>query len=390
MINRFVQEQIEEKIIYQVNHYKDTPVPKKNAIIIYGPRQAGKTTLVNNVLKKYGSKAKYINCELISSKEALETTDDIKLKTFLGDSEVIILDEAQKIHDIGLIIKIIVDTYSEYQIIATGSSSFDLGHKLREPMTGRIGTFKLYPPSFEEISTRYNKHHYPLLENILRFGSYPEVVTLLYEKSQAAARDKLDEIASSYLYRDIFEIEKLKRTDILLKMLKALALQVGNEVSISELSKLVGVSVHTIDYYLYLLQESFIIHILRSFSRNLRKELNKKMKVYFCDLGIRNSLIQNYNPVDIRTDIGALWENFCIIERIKHNSINKRYVNSYFWRTYDGQEVDYIEEHSGQLDGYEFKWGKDARFKPPKAFVDNYENAAVKRIDRQNYQEFLI
>ncbi len=389
MINRLVQKQVEDQIIQEAENYTKHPVPKRNAIIIYGARQVGKTTLVKNILNKYPEKARYINCELISNKENLETTDHIKLKSFLGNSEIIILDEAQKIRDIGLTLKIIVDTYPEYQIIATGSSSFDLGNKLKEPMTGRTKVFRLYPASVQEISKNYDMFSPATLENLLRFGSYPEVITLLYEKSEAEAQNKLDEVSSSYLYRDIFEIENLKRTDIILKLLKALALQVGNEVSINELSNLVGVSVHTIDNYLYLLQESFIIHILWSFSRNPRKELNKKIKVYFYDLGIRNSLIQNYNPLDIRMDTGALWENFCIIERVKYNSINKNLVNSYFWRTYAGKEVDYIEEHSGQLDGYEFKWNENAKFKVPKSFIDNYENATVKKIDRKNYLEFL-
>jgi len=389
MINRLVQKQVENQIIEESENYTKPPIPKRNAIIIYGARQVGKTTLVKNILNKYPDKARYINCELIPNRESLETTDPAKLKMFLGDSEIIILDEAQKIHDIGLTLKIIVDTYPEYQIIATGSSSFDLGHKLKEPMTGRTRVFKLYPFSVQEINKKHQMYYTSVLENLLRFGAYPEVFTLLYEKSEAEARNKLDEVASSYLYRDIFEIENLKRTDIILKLLKALALQVGNEVSINELSSLVGVSVHTIDHYLYLLQESFIIHILHSFSRNLRKELNKKIKIYFYDLGIRNSLIQNYNTLGIRTDTGALWENFSIIERIKYNSINKRRVNSYFWRTYDGQEVDYIEEHSGQLDGYEFKWNENAKFKIPKTFVDNYENARFKKIDPKNYLEFL-
>lgn len=389
MLNRIIQKQIEDKILEESQEYKNHPVPKRNAIIIYGARQVGKTTLVKELLNQNLDKARYINCELFPNREYLETTDIVKLKSFLGDSEIIILDEAQKVRDIGLTLKIIVDSFPEYQIIATGSSSFGLGNKLKEPMTGRSRIFKLYPLSIQELRQKYDFLFPATLENILRFGAYPEVINLLYEKSEAEAKNKLDEIASSYLYKDIFEIENLKRTDIILKLLKALALQIGHEVSISELSNFVGVSVHTIDHYLYLLKESFIIHILHSFSRNSRKELNKKIKVYFYDLGIRNSLIQNYNAPDLRTDIGELWENFCISERIKYNSYNQRHVNSYFWRTYDQQEVDYIEEHSGQLDGYEFKWNENAKFRHPKSFLASYENATINKIDRKNYSVFL-
>lgn len=390
MINRTIQKQIEDQITQEQEEYKKHPIPKRNAIIIYGARQVGKTTLVKEILNKYPEKARYINCELFPNRENLETTDIVKLKSFLGNSEIIILDEAQKIRGIGLTLKIIVDTFPEYQVIATGSSSFDLGNKLKEPMTGRTRIFKLYPLSIQELGQKHKLLFPATLENVLRFGIYPEVITLLYEKSETEAKNKLDEITSSYLYKDIFEIENLKRTDVILKLLKALALQIGNEVSIAELSNFVGVSVHTIDHYLYLLQECFIIYILHSFSRNLRKELNKKIKVYFYDLGIRNSLIQNYNNPDLRTDIGALWENFCISERIKFNSINRNFVNSYFWRTYDGQEIDYIEEHSGQLDGYEFKWNEKAKFKQPKSFLENYEKATINKIDRKNYTDYLF
>jgi len=393
MIIRQLQKEIEDKILSNDVSYQaaDPILKKKNAIIIYGARQVGKTTLVKQILEKYPSESRYINCELIANKTALETTDDKALQSYLGDKRIIILDEAQKIKDIGSTLKIIVDTFPQYQIIATGSSSFDLANKINEPMTGRVYKYMLYPVSLKELSTVHTLYSPAVLENILRYGLYPEVINKLYNESEEAAREKLDEISSNYLYKDIFEIENLKRSDIILKLLQALALQVGNEVSTHELATLLKVNVATVDSYIYLLEQSFVICTLRSFSRNPRKELGKKYKVYFYDLGIRNSLIQNYNPVDLRTDIGALWENFCVIERIKHNNINKRYVNKYFWRTYAGQEIDYIEEHSGQLDGYEFKWGKETRkYTPPKKFIETYENATAKRIDRDNYSEFLL
>ncbi|EKE04291.1 MAG: hypothetical protein ACD_20C00088G0001 [uncultured bacterium] len=393
MIIRQLQKEIEDKILSNEVSYQaaDPILKKKNAIIIYGARQVGKTTLVKQILEKYPNESRYINCELIANKTALETTDDKALQSYLGDKRIVILDEAQKIKDIGLTLKIIVDTFPQYQIIATGSSSFDLANKINEPLTGRAYRYMLYPVSLKELSTVHSLYSPAVLENILRYGLYPEVINKLYSESEEAAREKLDEISSNYLYKDIFEIEHLKRSDIILKLLQALALQVGNEVSTHELATLLKVNVATVESYIYLLEQSFVLFTLRSFSRNPRKELGKKYKVYFYDLGIRNSLIQNYNPVDLRTDIGALWENFCILERIKYNHANKRLVNKYFWRTYAGQEIDYIEEHSGQLDGYEFKWGKETRkYTPPKKFIETYENATVKRIDRDNYSEFLL
>jgi predicted AAA+ superfamily ATPase len=393
LINRLIQKEIEEIIQDNEKNYISQPdlIKKKPAIIVYGARQVGKTTLVKQILEKYPNNSNYINCELTYNKEPLETQDDKVLKTFLGDKKLIVIDEAQKITNIGLTLKIIIDTFPEYQIIATGSSSFDLSNKIKEPLTGRAFEFMLYPFSLKEIAAKYDFSSPSILENILRYGLYPEVINRLYEVSENSAREKLDEITGNYLYKDIFELENLKRPDIILKLLKALALQIGNEVSINELATLLKVNVNTIDRYLYLLEQSFVIFILHSFSRNLRKELGKKYKIYFYDLGIRNSLIQNYNSLDIRTDTGALWENFCIIERMKYNQVHHKFVNKYFWRTYDQKEIDYIEEHSGQLDGYEFKWGKETRkYNPPRAFMDNYENATVKRIDRENYQEFLL
>ena len=383
MIDRLIKNEIEDLIIKNEDMYKKQPdiLKKKNAIIIYGARQVGKTTLVRQILEKFSDSAKYVNCELTYNKEALEIHDDKALKTFIGQEKIIILDEAQKIKNIGLTLKIIIDTFPAHQIIATGSSSFDLANKINEPLTGRNIKFMLYPFSLQELAGKYDFNSPVILENILRYGTYPEAIDRLYNVSEAAARAKLDEISGSYLYKDIFELENLKRPDIILKLLKALALQVGNEVSTHELANLLNVNVNTVDRYLYLLKESFVIFSLPSFSRNLRNELGKKYKIYFYDLGIRNSLIQNFNTLDSRSDIGALWENFCIVERMKYNQANHRFVNSYFWRTYDRKEIDYIEEHSGQLDGYEFKWGKEGRkYRPPRAFVYNTKTLQLKEL----------
>ena len=377
MIQRSIQKNIEHWLF------------RRKVIVIYGARQVGKTTLAEEILKKYPDKqCRYYNCELLTVKAAFETTNEEALRKTLGNLELVVLDEAQNIENIGLVLKIIVDTFPHIQVIATGSSSFDLANKVSEPLTGRVISFILYPLSLKEISSQneYVKIE-AKLEDILRFGAYPEV----FDQPESDARVLLESIASNYLYKDILMHEKLKNPKQLLELLQLLALQVGNEVSYHEIGQKLGLSSATVKKYIDLLSKCFVLFTLPAFSRNKRKEIGKSVKIYFYDLGIRNVLIQTFNPLKIRNDIGALWENFCIVERLKSNQANQRYVNSYFWRTYKGEEIDYIEEHSGQLDGYEFKWGIQKReYNPPRAFIDNYENASVKRIDKNNYYEFLI
>lgn len=358
---------------------------KGKIVIIYGARQVGKTTLCREILKKVKN-GKYINCELLQNKTALETTNDKKLKDFLGESDLIVLDEAQKIKDIGLVLKIIADTFPQLQIIATGSSSFELANKTAEPLTGRARRFLLYPLAIEEIRQKYNATDLNArLENILRYGTYPSV----FDQAEKEASEELMEIASNYLYKDLFQFSGIRKPDILVDLLKALALQIGNEVSLAELANLLGKNSHTIEAYLNLLEQSFIVFKVRSFSRNLRKEISKKYKIYFYDLGIRNSLIQNFNLLDIRSDTGALWENFCLAERMKHNNNNRNFPNCYFWRTYDGQEIDWVEEREGKLFAYEIKWGKKTPL-APKVWLENYPNAEYKVINRDNFLDFCI
>jgi len=285
---------------------------KNKVIIIYGARRVGKTTLSKNILKKYNN-AKYINCELLQNKMALETTNSEALRAFLGKDKIVVFDEAQYIKNIGLILKIITDTFPDLQMIVTGSSIFDLGNNLAEPLTGRSRQFLLMPFSIEEILQRYSKTEFNArLESVLRFGLYPEV----FDNSEEEMLEELNNIASNYLYKDVLQFEKLKKSDLLINLLRALALQLGAEVSLNELSKLLGTSVQTIQKYIQVLEKSFVILRLTSFSRNLRKEIAKSQKIYFYDLGIRNAIIQNYNPLNLRNDVGALWENFCVLERI--------------------------------------------------------------------------
>jgi len=357
---------------------------KGKVIILYGARRAGKTIMCEEILKKYPN-SKYINCELMQNKDALETTNDTKLKDFFGDNKLIVLDEAQKIKDIGLVLKIITDTFPDIQIIATGSSSFELANKTGEALTGRARRYLLYPLSIQEIKQRYNAVDLDAkMENILRFGMYPSV----FDRSEQEMRDELNEIASNYLYKDLFQFSGVRKPDVLVDLLKALALQIGNEVSLTELANKLEKNSHIVETYLNILEQSFIVFKVRSFSRNLRKEIGKKYKIYFYDLGIRNSLIQNFNPINIRDDIGALWENFCLSERMKNNNNNQLLSNYYFWRTYNGQEIDWVEERDGKLFAYEMKWGKKIP-SVPSAWRENYLNSEFKVINRDNYLEFI-
>jgi len=354
-------------------------------LIVYGARQVGKTTLVKEIIKDYPDSV-YLNCEANQVYELLESKNVERIKTYLGDAKLVVFDEAQKIRDIGLVLKIIHDTWPEIQIIATGSSSFELLSEISEPLTGRNIKFLLYPLSYAEISKE--KHVSILddrLELFMRFGMYPDIV----DRPEIQKIKLLEELASDYLFRDVLKFDTLKRPDVLNRLIKALALQTGNEVSFNELSRLLKVSVETIQRYIEILERSFIIFRLGSFSRNLRKELARSQKFYFYDLGLRNSLLQNYNVLQNRNDAGALWENFCIVERIKANQLNNRSVNQYFWRTYDQKEIDLIEETGGQLTAFEFKLSPPAKIKQPGEFLKTYPGSEFSVIHRENYYSFL-
>lgn len=374
----YISREIEEKI--------KNSLFKGKIVIIYGARQVGKTTLSKKILAEYNEKGKYYNCELLSVERGLSEPEAEKIKAFLGDYKIVVLDEAQKISNIGKILKIMVDTYPEMQIIATGSSSFDLLQKISEPMTGRVFQYILHPLSVGEIVSKGGRQTlYAKLENLLRFGAYPEVFNL----SEQEAKERLNEIASNYLFKDILQFEGLKKSGIIKNLLRALALQVGQEVSYSELGNMLGVNRLTIQKYIDILEQSFVIFKLNAFSRNKRKEISKSVKIYFCDLGIRNSLIENFNSLEIRNDAGALWENFCVIERKKKNDNEKHFANLYFWRTYDQKEIDLVEEREGNLFGYEFKW-RSEKTKQPKDFLENYPGSSYEVINRDNFEKFLL
>ncbi len=358
---------------------------KGKVIIVFGPRRVGKTTLSKTLIGGIEN-SRYLNCELHENKTALETTNSVSLKNYLGNYSLIVLDEAQHISDIGRTLKVLVDTFPEIQIIATGSSSFELGNRLAEPLTGRAREYLLLPLSINELLQKEDKITLKAnLDRILRFGLYPEV----YGRTDEDAREELNQIASNYLYRDVLQFEQIKRPALLQNLLSALALQIGQEVSLNELSRLLGETIPTIQRYIELLEKSFVIFRLRSFSRNLRKEIGKGQKIYFYDLGIRNSLIRNFNSMQLRTDAGGLWENFCIVERMKYNTANRRFVNSYFWRTYDQKEIDYIEEEGGKISAFEFKFSSHKKAGLNQEFAKVYPDTSFMAVNSENFWSFL-
>lgn len=354
-------------------------------IVLYGARQVGKTTLAKAILKKYEQEDGYYNCEIQSIRSIITQEEPMLIKKFIGDKRIIVLDEAQNVPNIGRILKLLIDTYPELQIIATGSSSFDLANKTSEPLTGRALQFILYPFSYQELNELYNPFERKAqLNNFLRYGMYPEII----QAPEIDAQILLDDLSSKYLYQDILAFENLKRADIIFKLLQLLALQIGSEVSLNELAVTLQINRKTVEKYIDLLEKAFVIFRLRAFSRNLRKEITKGHKIYFYDIGVRNSIIQQYQPIDLRQDKGALWENFLIVERLKILQNASIRLNNFFWRTHDRQEIDYLEEYNGQLTGYEIKWLiKKENY--PQIFTETYPNSTVKFIDQNNFEDFL-
>ncbi|MCG2700591.1 ATP-binding protein [Candidatus Parcubacteria bacterium] len=330
---------------------------KGKAIIIVGPRQVGKTTLSLEIIKKYNKKDVIkFNCDNPGDRETLNNRDIEFLAKIIGKAKIIFIDEGQKVKTIGQTLKLLIDHFGKSkQILTTGSSSFNLIDKTSEALTGRKFIYHLYPLSFEEIFQEKNILDFKKeLEIFMIFGNYPEIVK---EQSNEERIERLKNLASSYLYKDILEFQNIKNSDVLGKLLKALALQIGSEVSYTELSNLIGVDKKTIERYVDLLEKNFIIFRLPPYFRNKRKEISKLRKIYFYDLGIRNAIINNFNFFDSRNDQGQLWENLAIIERMKYQAYHKIYSNNYFWRAYNRAEVDFIEERNGKLYGFELKWG---------------------------------
>ncbi|MEK7167157.1 MAG: ATP-binding protein [Patescibacteria group bacterium] len=360
---------------------------QNKVLIIYGPRRVGKTTLLNNFLSQTKLNYKFDSGDSIRIQNILSSNNFSEILDYVSGYELIAIDEAQQIPNIGAGLKIIVDQCSKIFVIATGSSSFDLSQQVGEPLTGRKNTIILYPISQKELNLKYNKYELKeQLEDFLIFGSYPEILTA---KTKKAKQTILNELVDSYLLKDILSLEKVKSPQVLLNLLKLLAFQIGSQVSVNELAAQLKLDIKTVDRYLDLLEKSFIILKISGFNRNLRKEIAKKSKYYFLDNGIRNAVISQFNKLENRNDVGALFENFIILERIKKQFFNN-FNKFYFWRTYDQQEIDFIEERNGKLFGYEIKWGINKRIKPPKDWFKTYDNAEFKVINRNNYLDFIL
>lgn len=357
-------------------------------IILYGARQVGKTTLAKSLLEEMSARILQVNADRREYLEVLSSRDLTQLKGLVEGYDWLFIDEAQRIPDIGINLKILHDQLPDLRIWVTGSSSLDLANRIKEPLTGRTWTYRLYPVSATEWQADQQLNQFELqqqLDPLLRFGLYPEV---LNQGNFSDKRAYLTELSSAYLYKDILALGNIRYPEKLRQLLKLIAYQVGDLVSIQELANTLGINRETVTHYLDLLEKAFIIFKLGGFSRNLRKEVVKMNKIYFHDLGIRNALIENFNPLSERNDVGALWENFLIAERLKEIEYRQRYSNRYFWRLHSGAELDYIEERDGTLQGYEFKWRKK-NARPPESWLNAYAEATYTQVNQSNFLSFL-
>ena len=372
MINRILEKQIAEKL------------GTGKAILLLGARQLGKTTLLQNLFS--GSpKTLWLNGDEPDVRSIFEGVSSSRLRAMFAAYQTVVIDEAQRIPDIGLKLKLITDNIPEIQVVATGSSAFELANKVSEPLTGRKWEYRIFPVSFEEMV-----QHHGLLEEKrqlhtrLLYGYYPEIVS-----NPGQEKELLKSLTDSFLYKDILLLENIQKPDKLVRLMQALAFQVGSQVSFNELSNLVGLDNKTVEKYINLLEQVFIIFRLGTFSRNLRNELKSSRKIYFYDTGIRNALIAAFQPIPMRQDIGALWENWLVSERMKYLNYHSVWANTYFWRTTQQQEIDFIEEKDGQLHAYEFKWSTSKRVKFPKTFTEKYMPITTKAINPGNFEGFV-
>jgi len=360
-------------------------IGKGKIIHIPGPRQVGKTTLLKKIENEAALPVLWLNGDEADVRELFVNPTSTRLNGIIGKNKLIIIDEAQRIQDIGLALKLIVDNFPGIQVIASGSSAFELADRINEPLTGRKIEMFLYPLSFEEMTGHTSlQEEKRMIEHRMIFGYYPEVVT-----SPAEEKEVLKSLTDAFLYKDILMYEKLKKPSLVEKLLQALALQLGNQVSYNELAQFLGVDNQTIERYINILEKAYVIFSLPSLSRNMRNELKKSHKIYFYDNGIRNALIRNFNPLGLRQDTGALWENFLLSERMKYMDYKGIWMNRYFWRTQTQQEIDYIEEYDGRLHAYEFKWNDKQKKTIPKAFMEAYPESETRVITSSNYEEFI-
>ena len=373
MILRQLQPTIEQKLF------------QGKALIILGPRQVGKSTLLNMISQGLNKDMLFLNCDNNDTKKQLSEPGINELRRIIGKSEIVFIDEAQRVLNIGLTLKLITDQMPEVQLIVTGSSSLELSNLVNEPLTGRKFEYQLFPLSFQEISNHFGyieaKRN---LHQFIVFGTYPDVLN-----NPGNEPEVLSNLVSSYLFKDVFMYQDIRKPEFIEQLLEALAFQMGSEVSFHELAQLLKSDSHTVQRYISLLEKAFIIFRLRSFSRNVRNELKKSRKIYFYDNGIRNAILGNYSQLDSRTDRGALWENYIIAERMKYLHYNKIFAKRFFWRTAQQKEIDYLEDYNGKLSAYEIKWNPLSKHKFPSTFVKNYKESNCFLVHPDYFQEFI-
>lgn len=369
----------------RLKHIIESRLFKGKVIILTGPRQVGKTTLLRMIMTETKRKVLFWNCDEPDIRQRLLNPTSTQIASEVGDADLVLIDEAQRIPNIGLTLKLLVDSQPNKQVIVTGSSALELTSATSEPLTGRKFEYHVYPLSASELIAHHGQRsERRLLERRLIYGSYPDVVN-----NPGDEREFLSNLVNSYLYKDVFAFQDVRKPEIIEQLLQALALQVGSEVSFNELAKLVGLNSQTVQRYIDLLEKSFVIFHLRSFSRNLRNELKKSRKIYFCDNGIRNALLGDFKPMQLRTDMGALWENYLISERLKLNAYSRFYGKSYFWRTQQQQEIDYLEDIDGTLHTFEFKWSASKHPRMPITFAKSYPSHTFETISPENYHKFI-
>jgi len=373
MITRTIESGIKESLF------------QKKAILLYGARQVGKTTMLLKLIDEINISTLFLNGDEADVREMLSNTTSAQLKNIIGDNKLLIIDEAQMIPNIGTTIKLIVDNIKNVQVIATGSSSFELANRLNEPLTGRKFEYSLFPVSFSEMVNHHGlMQEKRMLEQRLIYGYYPEIITTLTNQKKL-----LKLLANSYLYKDLLMLDSIKKPMLIEKILKAIALQIGSEVSYSELAQLTGADKNTVEKYIDLLEKVYVIFRLPAYHKNVRNEIKKSRKIYFYDNGVRNAVLNNFTPIQSRSDTGALWENFIISERIKYNNNADIESKSYFWRTVQQQEVDYVEETGEQLSAFEIKWNDKKMVKFPVTFTDAYPTSQTHTINQSNYMDYL-
>ena len=373
MIQREIQTVIEQRLF------------KGKAIILTGPRQVGKTTLLKQIVSHSSVPTITFNCDEPEARSLLTDVNIQKLQTIIGKHKMVLIDEAQRVKNIGLTLKLIIDGWHDVQLLVSGSSSLDLANEIQEPLTGRKFEYHLFPFSANELASAGNiLSEEQSLEKRLIYGSYPDVINFSGEEKEC-----LLNLSSSYLYKDILVLSNIRKPALLENLLMALALQLGNEVSYHELAQTIQTDGETVERYINLLEQCFIIFRLGAFSRNLRNEIKKGKKIYFYDNGIRNAILQNFSPLSLRQDVGALWENYFISERLKANHYRLHFTKNYFWRTFQQQEIDLIEETDGVLTAFEIKWNEKRQPKIPTTFAETYPNHRFHVINKTNYMDFL-